>query len=154
MQAKEEKLIEQLNQFAVMTMHINMIYNMQFMQEYDLSFSHLSSLFFIHRAGCINIHCLANHLGVTKAAVSQMVDRLVELDLISREEDPIDRRSKLICLSKNGESLVQKAFLTRRKWVPDLAASLTEVQEKQACQIFELMNEKLKEIHEGLNPEL
>jgi DNA-binding MarR family transcriptional regulator len=76
-----------------------------------------------------------------------MVDRLVELDLISREEDPIDRRSKLICLSKNGESLVQKAFLTRRKWVPDLAASLTETQKQQACQILEIMYEKLKEIH-------
>jgi Transcriptional regulators len=154
MQEKRDNFTEQLNQFADMTMHINMIYNMQFMQEYDLSFSHLSSLFFIHRAGCTNIHCLANHLGVTKAAVSQMVDRLVELDLISREEDPIDRRSKLICLSKNGESLVQKAFLTRRKWVPDLAASLTETQKQQACQILEIMYEKLKEIHKGLNPKL
>jgi DNA-binding MarR family transcriptional regulator len=154
MHAKHENLTEQLNQFAGMTMHINMIYNMQFMQEHDLSFTHLNSLLFIHRAGCTNIHCLAEHLGVTKAAVSQMVDRLVEAGLISREEDPIDRRSKLICLSKDGESLVQKAFLTRRKWVPELASSLTEVQEQQACQIFEIMNEKLREIQEGLNPEI
>lgn len=154
MHAKHENLTEQLNQFAGMTMHINMIYSMQFMQKHDLSFTHLNSLLFIHRAGCTNIHCLAEHLGVTKAAVSQMVDRLVEAGLISREEDPIDRRSKLICLSKDGESLVQKAFLTRRKWVPELASSLTEVQEQQACQIFEIMNEKLREIQEGLNPEI
>jgi len=153
MQAKQEKLTEQLNQFAGITMHINMIYNMQFMQEHDLSFTHLNSLFLIHRAGCTNIQCLADHLGVTKAAVSQMVDRLVESGLISREEDPIDRRSKLICLSQTGESLVQKAFLTRRKWVPDLAASLTDTQQDQACQIFEIVNEKLKQIQEGLNPE-
>jgi DNA-binding MarR family transcriptional regulator len=154
MHAKHENLTEQLNQFAGMTMHINMIYNMQFLQEHDLSFTHLNSLLLIHRAGCTNIHCLAEHLGVTKAAVSQMVDRLVEAGLISREEDPIDRRSKLICLSKDGESLVQKAFLTRRKWVPELASSLTEVQEQQACQIFEIMNEKLRQIQEGLNPEI
>jgi len=154
MHAKHENLTEQLNQFAGMTMHINMIYNMQFLQEHDLSFTHLNSLLFIHHAGCTNIHCLAEHLGVTKAAVSQMVDRLVEAGLISREEDPIDRRSKLICLNKDGENLVQKAFHSRRKWVPELAASLTEVQEKQACQIFEIMNEKLREIQEGLNPEI
>jgi DNA-binding MarR family transcriptional regulator len=154
MQAKQEKLIEQLNQFAGITMHINMIYNMQFMQEHDLSFTHLSSLFFIYRAGCTNIQCLADHLGVTKAAVSQMVDRLVESGLISREEDPIDRRSKLICLSETGESLVQKAFLTRRKWVPNLVTSLTETQQEQASQIFEIVNEKLKQIQEGLDPEV
>ena len=154
MHAKHENLTELLNQFAGLTMHINMIYNMQFMQEHDLSFTHLNTLFLIHRASCTNIHCLADHLGVTKAAVSQMVDRLVESGLISRKEDPIDRRSKLICLSETGESLVQKAFLTRRKWVPDLAASLTETQEQLACQIFEIMNEKLKEIQEGLNPEI
>ena len=154
MQSKQEKLIEQLNQFAVMMMHINMIYSMQLMQEYDLSFTHLNSLLFIHRAGCTNIQCLADHLGVTKAAVSQMVDRLVESGLISREEDPIDRRSKLICLSETGESLVQKAFLSRRKWVPGLAVSLTETQQQQANQIFEIVNEKMKQIEEGLNPEI
>lgn len=154
MQETQNKLIEQLNQFAGMTMHINMIYSMQFMQEHDLSFTHLNSLLFIHRAGCTNIQCLADHLGVTKAAVSQMVDRLVESGIISREEDPIDRRSKLICLSETGVSLVQKAFLTRRKWVPDLAASLTDLQQEQACQIFEIINEKMKQIQEGLNPEV
>jgi DNA-binding MarR family transcriptional regulator len=108
---------------------------------------------FIHGARCTNIQCLADHLGVTKAAVSQMVDRLVESDLLSRKEDPIDRRSKVICLSKTGESLVQKAFLTRRRWVPDLTASLTDIQQEQACQIFEIVNEKLKQIQQGLNPE-
>ena len=55
MQETQNKLIEQLNQFAGMTMHINMIYSMQFMQEHDLSFTHLNSLLFIHRAGCTNI---------------------------------------------------------------------------------------------------
>ena len=153
MQAEQEKLTEQLNQFAGITMHINMIYNMQFMHEHDLSFTHLNSLFFIHRAGCTNIQCLADRLGVTKAAVSQMVDRLVESGLISREEDPVDRRSKLICLSETGESLLQKAFLTRHKWVPDLTASLSDEQVEQACQIFAIVNEKLKQIQEGLNPE-
>ena len=154
MQAKQEKLTEQLNQFAGITMHINMIYNMQFMQEHDLSFTHLNSLFLIHRAGCTNIQCLADHLGVTKAAVSQMIDRLVDSGLISRQEAPMDRRSKRICLSETGKSLVQKAFLARQKWVPNLAASLTESQQEQACQIFEAVNEKLRQIQKGLNPEI
>ena len=149
-----EYLIEQFNQFAGITMRINIIYNMLFMQEHDLSFAHLNSLFFIHRAGCAKIHTLAEHLGVTKAAVSQMVDRLVDLGLVSREEDHIDRRSKLICLSETGENLVQEAIRTRRQWVPNLAASLTEDQVRQACRIFEILNEKLKHIEEGLRPEI
>ena len=150
---QKTRLSQQLDRFSMISMHLNMNRNMQFIQEHDLSFIQLNSLMFIHRPGCSNIQNLADYIGVTKAAVSQMVDRLVESGLISREEDPIDRRSKLICLSETGEKLVQKAVLTRRKWVPDLAVSLTDTQVEEACQIFEIVNEKLKQIQEGLNPE-
>jgi len=52
-----------------------------------------------------------------------MIDRLVDSGLISRQEAPMDRRSKLICLSETGESLVQKAFRGAPKsgcqtWLP------------------------------------
>ena len=149
-----KRLSEQLDKFSKISMHLNITRNMQFIQEHGLSFIQLNGIMFIHRAGCTNIHSLADHLGVTKAAVSQMVDKLVESGLISRDEDPIDRRSKLICLSKRGEDLLQKAFRTNHKWIPVLTQNLTETQQQQARQIFELFNEKLMQMQEGNNPEV
>ena len=83
-----------------------------------------------------------------------MVDRLVDSGLVSRNEDPIDRRSKLICLSKAGDELLQKVFITNRKWTSILAENLTETQQQQACQIFEIFNDKLVQLKEGINLEV
>jgi len=148
------RLSQQLERFSMISMHLSMTRNMQFLQEHDLSFIQLNSLMYIHRSGCSNIQNLADHIGVTKAAVSQMIDRLVDSGLVSRNEDPIDRRSKLICLSKAGEELLQKVFSTNRRWIPILAENLTDTQQQQACQIFEIFNDKLMQLQEGINLEV
>lgn len=151
---QKTRLSQQLDRFSMISMHLNMNRNMQFIQEHDLSFIQLNSLMFIHRSGCSNIQNLVDYIGVTKAAVSQMVDRLVDSGLVSRNEDPIDRRSKLICLSKAGDELLQKVFITNRKWTSILAENLTETQQQQACQIFEIFNDKLVQLKEGINLEV
>ena len=147
-------VIDQLNQFAGMMMHVNMMFNKLFMQKHGISFAHFNSLLFINQAGCTKIQCLADHLGVTKTAVSQMVDRLVEAGLVLRNEDPSDRRSKLICLSPSGKELLRDIFRVRLQWVPELAEGLTETQQVEASQIFETLNENLTRILERVNFEM
>ncbi len=150
----QQDLITQLNRFSGMMMHVNMMYNKLSMQDHGISFAHFNSLLFINRAGCTKIQCLAKHLDVTKAAVSQMVDRLVEAGLVSRNEDPTDRRSKLICLTDSGKDLLLDIFHVRLQWVPELAGGLSESQQAEACQIFETLNNNLSQILERVNSEM
>ena len=45
---------------------------------------------------------LAELLGVTKQAVSPVVDEMVDLGLVERRPDPADRRAKLLALTRRG----------------------------------------------------
>jgi DNA-binding MarR family transcriptional regulator len=51
---------------------------------------------------------LARHLGVGLAATTGIVDRLVSQDLITRTEDPDDRRVRRIELTAEGAALVSR----------------------------------------------
>ena len=52
-----------------------------------LSMSTIGTLFHLHHKESMGVTDLGEHLGVTSAAASQMLDRLVQLGLIQRSED-------------------------------------------------------------------
>jgi DNA-binding MarR family transcriptional regulator len=64
-------------------------------------------------------------LGVTNAAASQMVDRLVQYEMIERSEDPVDRRVKQLKLTEKGRGIVQESIEARRRWMEKLTNALT-----------------------------
>ncbi|WIB27385.1 MarR family transcriptional regulator [Curtobacterium sp. MCSS17_015] len=53
---------------------------------------------------------LADVLGVTSAAATQTVDRLVGRGLVERQPDPDDRRSRIIRLTADGERGLSEAY--------------------------------------------
>lgn len=60
--------------------------------EIGLTTVQLRVLFMIREEPGVTAGELANRLGVTPPTVSGIVDRLVRMDLVRREEDPADRR--------------------------------------------------------------
>lgn len=107
------------------SMHRSMHDFIQYHRTVGLSMSQINSLFRIYHLGPASVNDLAEHLGVTKAAVSQLLDRLVEDGLILRREDPRDRRSKQILLTDKGTRTVLKSMRSRHGWVDELAQRLT-----------------------------
>jgi DNA-binding MarR family transcriptional regulator len=53
-------------------------------------------------------HELAEHLGVKLGTVTGIVDRLVAQDMVSRNEDPADRRVRRVTLTTRGRRLVDE----------------------------------------------
>jgi DNA-binding MarR family transcriptional regulator len=51
---------------------------------------------------------LAEHLNVSKPAITRALDRLEELDLVLRKEDPSDRRSVLVKRTPSGAALLRE----------------------------------------------
>ncbi len=51
---------------------------------------------------------LAEHMGMTKGAISKLADRVLEKDLVYREENPADRRAHRLALTPAGRTLVPK----------------------------------------------
>jgi DNA-binding MarR family transcriptional regulator len=74
----------------------------------NLTIGQLKSLFFIDSEGTTNFRKLASALGVTPPDVTRIVDRLVEQGLVSRRENPDDRRMQFLQATKKGRALLAK----------------------------------------------
>ncbi len=83
----------------------------QQMQEWahlDLTMGQLKTLMVL--AGChdLTVSRVAEALSLGKPATSILVDRLVQLQLVQRTEDPQDRRRTLVTLTEEGRTLTAR----------------------------------------------
>lgn len=106
----------------------------------------VNTLFRLHHHDQCSVSDLAEFLSVSDAAVSQMVDKLVDQGLILRLEDPQDRRGKLLSLSPEGDTIVQESIKSRHAWVTDLAKLFTPEQEMQVQPALLLLIQKIKQM--------
>lgn len=75
-----------------------------------VTMSQLKILMLLSRHGAISGGELARLLGVGLAALSGMIDRLVQQDLVARTEDQRDRRVRRIGLTRAGSKLIGDIF--------------------------------------------
>jgi DNA-binding MarR family transcriptional regulator len=101
-----------------------------FMDESDLSPSQVNILMRLHFGGRCDVSEIGASLGVSKAAASQSVDRLFQRNLLKRVEDPVDRRFKQVTLTAQGESLVERSFESRYRWMDELTEALSPEQQQ------------------------
>jgi DNA-binding MarR family transcriptional regulator len=95
---------------------------------------------------------LAESLGASTPSLSRAVDGLVGKDLVSRQEDPEDRRRRRIELTPAGRSVVDRFYLSRVARVIEFAASLTPEQREAFVRATDglLEREDLAPIYESL----
>jgi MarR family transcriptional regulator, organic hydroperoxide resistance regulator len=74
--------------------------------ELNLTLAQLKSLFFIAAREKTNFKKLAEALGVTPPNVTGIIDRLVEQGLVTRTENPEDRRIMLLQSTDKGVELL------------------------------------------------
>ncbi len=103
----------------------------------DVPLAQLKSLFMITCKGTINFRKLSNDLGVTPGDVTGIVDRLAKQGLVSREEDPQDRRVIVLQATDKGRALL---------------ANLRESGANQMAQVLARMSsEELESLSHGLS---
>ena len=111
----------------------------QFSKESGLSMTQIHTLFRLHHSGMCGVTEIGDHLGVTHAAASQMVDRLVQMGMLERAEDPSDRRVKQLSLTAAGNRLVQDSIEARRHWMEQLTDFLDPDELEQIIQALTIL---------------
>lgn len=101
------------------------------LREQGLSVAQLMVLRQLQYRGPCSVSDVAQALGVTRAAASQMLDRLVEQGLVARQEDPRDRRHKQVTLTPKGKAFLEAMMDAHRVWAGEVLARLT-VEEREA----------------------
>jgi DNA-binding MarR family transcriptional regulator len=126
-----QTLAPAMREWAHIFMRRSMSDFVRFAREAGLSMQQFSALLILQHRGAQGVSDLGEHLGVSSAAASQMIDRLVQQGLLSRDEDPSDRRVRQVALTARGKELIDKSMQARRAWIDGLARVLTP-EEQQA----------------------
>ncbi len=114
-------------------------------KENGLSMSQIGALFQVYH-GKSNVSDLGEGLGITHAAASQMLERLVQQKLILRTEDPQDRRVKQLVLTDKGCRIMQESVRARQGWLDDLVSSLSASQKEQIAAAVKILIEKTNQL--------
>jgi DNA-binding MarR family transcriptional regulator len=130
-----------IREWSEVFMHRSMRDFKRFMSATGLSFSQISILMRLFHGGNAGVSEIGGQLGVTNAAASQAVDRLVQLGLIERTEDPEDRRAKRLALKQKGRALVEKGVKARSQWIEALTDALTPEQQDVIISALTLLTE-------------
>jgi len=100
-------------------------YTLDAWMELNLTIPQLKSLFFIANWGSTNFTKLASALEVTPSNVTGIVDRLVEQGLVSRQENPEDRRMLMLRVTDKGEAIIANLRERRASHMSEILAQLS-----------------------------
>jgi DNA-binding MarR family transcriptional regulator len=92
--------------------------------EFELSFSQVKALNYLHEQTDLSVKALGEALGLSLGAMSRAADELVQRGLMDRTEDAVDRRIKRLRLTPAGRELVQKMRELRMAGFEQFVATL------------------------------
>jgi DNA-binding MarR family transcriptional regulator len=103
-----------------------------------LSINQFRVLFFVG-VGHGSSSYLARQLGVTPAAMSKMVDVLVQAKLLSRDPSETDRRQVVLKLTRSGQSIVKRIRAEVEKRMQTHLNDLSQREQKQVSDALALL---------------
>ncbi len=135
---------EVLGEWAEVFMHRSFRDFKRFMDEAGLSPSQANALMRLYHGGLCGVSDIGGHLGISNAAASQMVERLVQMGLLVRNEDRLDRRARKLELTAEGRALVQRGIEARRAWMEALTVNLSSIQQDKIAEALSMLTEAAK----------
>jgi DNA-binding MarR family transcriptional regulator len=116
----------------------------RFARSTGLSMPQFSLMTQMYHRGACGMSGISERFEITPAAASQMVDKLVHSGYMVREEDPVDRRAKLLNLTPKGHELIEQGIKERHRWVNDLEEKLTAEQRVKIVEALDLMTQAMQ----------
>jgi len=110
-----------------------------FAKSTGLSMPQFSILMQLHHKGAFGMSEISERFEITPAAASQLVEKLVQHGFVVREEDPHDRRAKLLNLTDKGSDLVQQGIEERYRWLDQLSERLTDEEQVQISEALDIL---------------
>jgi DNA-binding MarR family transcriptional regulator len=148
-----EPFVDTLKKWFEISMHRSMRNFIHYARNSGLSMSHFGALFHIQHRGSSGVTEVGDHLGVTSAASSQMLERMVQQELILRTEDPDDRRVKQIILTENGRRVLEEGIRARQGWLDDLAKTLSDDEKETIKLALDILIDKAKNLKQPIEAE-
>lgn len=125
-------------------MHRSMRGWSQFVKSTGLSMPQFSILMQLYHKGASGMSELSERFGISPAAASQLVDKLVQADLLLRTENPNDRRAKQVALTARGKQLIEQGIAERYRWMEKLDENLSLEERNKVAEALKILDEAAK----------
>jgi DNA-binding MarR family transcriptional regulator len=100
----------------------------------------------LHHRGQCGVTDLSSRMEISNAAASQQVEKLFQLGLITRAEDPNDRRAKQITLSAQGRELLEASVNERYRWLEALSTNLSAADQQTVEAALKILSEAARKL--------
>lgn len=100
-------------------------------------------LFYLFDKGKATMHEIAEHLLVSPAAVTGLVDKLVKMSFVCRKFSPSDRRVIIIALTERGKKVISKIKNQTDKLFLKVFKKLSAQERKDFLKVAEKMEKLL-----------
>ena len=141
-----ETLLALLHEYAEKAMKHSIFAFMTYIQQANLSASQVNAMFFLMDYPNSSMNALSNKLGITRAAVSQLVDHLVKRGYVDRKVDLQDRRTKRLSLTEKGLLTMKEAQRARHRWLQELVNAFTPEEQNALIPAMRLLNAGMDKI--------
>jgi MarR family transcriptional regulator, organic hydroperoxide resistance regulator len=143
---EKTNLIEQIIEHYRMVNRVFTQYDPDSWMGISLSIAQVKSLFFIANEEEVNFRKLASAMNVTPSNVTGVVDRLVEKGLVTRTENPADRRMLMIKLTDKGQTLITSLRESRTNQISSVLNRMTSEDLSIVAHGYSLLKRAVEEI--------
>ncbi len=111
----------------------------------DLTMAQMKAVMATWEKGSATIKDLAEDLDVSPPSASAMVDRLVELGVLTREQDPSDRRKVVVRVAPSAVETIQRVEERIVESFLGLVQRIGSENARKWCEILELVRKAMDE---------
>jgi len=110
-----------LQQFIGLLLRVVMQNHYRFVKQHGLTLPQMMILYHIQRVGGCTVSDVGEEFGISSAAASQLLDRLVQQGYLIRQEHPHDRRVKENSLTEAGQQIIEASMNAHQNLVAEWA---------------------------------
>lgn len=112
-------------------------------QKIGLSRAQVSMLFMLFYHPDASVKQITEFLGVTKSAVTQLMDPLVQKELVSRQNDAGDRRIVRLSITAKGKKIIKEVNRLKFAGMRSALDTLSDKDLKQLADLYKKMTAKI-----------
>ncbi|MGC9042391.1 MAG: MarR family winged helix-turn-helix transcriptional regulator [Myxococcota bacterium] len=146
-----ERLVSKLKEFYSLLAQGGNQQTLSVMYESRLTLPQVVALHYIFHCKQCSISSISERLNLSLGATSHLVDRLVQIGYLSREENPEDRRMKLITITKKGNEFLTKLNESR---TADMMGALSMIEGDKIQRLADIIGEIIKKLKENKGDKL
>lgn len=116
------------------------------------SLAQISILMHLHYQGACEITQFSEMLTISRAASSQMIERLVQQGVVHRFESSQDRRVRLVDLTETGKKVVTESMYASAGWINELVSLIPDQEHTRYVNMLRILNESASQMDQKIDP--